>query len=584
MNKSEFIENLLIYKNLTFLKLEGNIFYYRCNFCNREFNASWDSNNFAKSLGIMGCKSCCKEYSNHYKAKILEGQNIFTRKELASILGSDPANVSGLVKSSGVKEKKLGNFYYILAKDLDKIKHHYFKTRSDKVSDARKNIISSSGKEGFMSYKDVATQLQVKVGRVSEYVKRLGIFHEQVGIEHFIRVKDVQTISNYLGSLKDPNYVKNVKNNQLKKDLVEIHKLNLKTIKEVSKDLKLDASTISLMCRDFNLGRPYKNYRLLSYSDIKTIKEKRDFFSGGKSQKEKDLLDFTQSIYKGEILPNYRKLLDGKELDIYIPEKNLAIEFNGVYWHSDKAQLGVKDIPNSYQRQYAKYRHLEKSEKCKEKGVRLIHIFEHDWNLRKDIVKDIISQALGTNYVKVYARKCELKDIDLNMYKDFLNQNHLQGYSWADFRKGLFLEDKLVEVIGIRTKGNHSKESELVRLCTRKGLKVLGGFSRLLKSFGKPLVSYIDISTFSGGGYDAVGFRIVKKNPPVYFYVNLITSSVEPRYNYMRNCIERKFKKGELKYWNAKETEEVNMYKNGFARIWNCGTYKVFWDPKAKHV
>ena len=204
--------------------------------------------------------------------------------------------------------------------------------------------------------------------------------------------------------------------------------------------------------------------------------------------------------------------------------------------------------------------------------------------LRKDIVKDIISQALGTNYIKVYARKCELKDIDLNTYKNFLNQNHLQGYSWADFRKGLFLEDELVEVIGIRTKGNHSKESELVRLCTRKGLKVLGGFSRLLKSFGRSLISYIDVSTFSGGGYDAVGFRIVKKNPPVYFYVNLITSSVEPRYTYMRKCIERKFKKGELKYWNAKETEEINMYKNGFARIWNCGTYKVFWDPKAKHV
>lgn len=77
-------------------------------------------------------------------------------------------------------------------------------------------------------------------------------------------------------------------------------------------------------------------------------------------------------------MKNDKKVLNGKELDIYIPSKNLAIEYNGLYWHSDKATLEKNDIPNKETRMYAKYRHIEKTKLCKEKNIRLIHIFEDD--------------------------------------------------------------------------------------------------------------------------------------------------------------------------------------------------------------
>ena len=90
------------------------------------------------------------------------------------------------------------------------------------------------------------------------------------------------------------------------------------------------------------------------------------------------------------------------------------------------------------------------------------------------------------------------------------------------------------------------------------------------------MTSYIDRSTFDGKGYYAVGFTKLRENKPSYFYVK--TYFREPRYHYMRKNIEKKFNEGILEYWNPKETEELNMYKNGYSRVWDCGTIVVKWQ------
>lgn len=146
----------------------------------------------------------------------------------------------------------------------------------------------------------------------------------------------------------------------------------------------------------------------------------------GTSRKEQELVDFIKSFYAGKIEQNNRSILDGKELNIYIPKHQLAIEFNGSYWHSENAGTSV-----NY--------HQQKTLACREKGIRLIHVFEHEWDFKKDKVKQLIRAALGQYNAKVYARKCEVKQIDSNQYSQFLDINHFQGSVNSAIRYGLFL-------------------------------------------------------------------------------------------------------------------------------------------------
>ena len=294
----------------------------------------------------------------------------------------------------------------------------------------------------------------------------------------------------------------------------------------------------------------------------------------GCSKGEKEIQDFLTSLGL-EFKIEDRLILDGKELDIYIPEKKLAIEYNGLYWHSDYNKSG-KLFPTEEEKKIAKYRHLEKTKLCEEKGIRLIHIFSDDWKFKKDILKSILKNALGFPEVKLFARKCQLRNITLDEYGEFLKENHLQGYSFADLRLGLFYEDTLVQCVGVNTHGTHSKEPELVRMCVKKGHSIIGGFSKLMSHLNlERVVSHVDISVFSGVGYEEVGFKPIKLNQPTYFYTK--GTIREPRYHFMRKHIEEKFKKGELQFFDPNLTEENNMYANGFARIWNCGTLKVEW-------
>lgn len=319
------------------------------------------------------------------------------------------------------------------------------------------------------------------------------------------------------------------------------------------------------------------NLSLLKEDDFLKIKEETKPLNF--SNKEKELVNYIKSIYDGEVVENDRGVLNGKELDIYLPEKNLAIEFNGLYWHSDTIGLKKGEIPSKSARLYAKHRHLEKTNACKEKGVRLIHIFEDDWDLRSEVVKSILYLQLSPPKEKIFARKCIIKELDSKTYRNFLETNHLQGYSPANIRLGLFYKDKLVECIGVKKGGTHSKEDELVRLCTIPYTRVLGGFSKLLKACNvNKLYSYVDAATFNGFGYEKSGFTVDKINPPVYFYT--MQSQRFPRNRFMRKNIENMYNQNKLKYWNPNETEEVNMYKNGFGKIWNCGTIRVKYENK----
>ena len=104
----------------------------------------------------------------------------------------------------------------------------------------------------------------------------------------------------------------------------------------------------------------------------------RDLIQYYPNLKENELVNIIKSFYKGEILENNNTLLDGKEIDIYLPNLKLGIEFNGNYWHCDK----LKEI--SY--------HKNKSLFAESKGIRLIHIWEWEWSQKSDILKQFFKR------------------------------------------------------------------------------------------------------------------------------------------------------------------------------------------------
>ena len=281
------------------------------------------------------------------------------------------------------------------------------------------------------------------------------------------------------------------------------------------------------------------------------------------SLEEKELLKWIKSIYSGEVIENNRKLIFPYELDIYIPDKHLAIEFNGNYWHSI--------IKNTNE-----YYHQEKTLKCKEEGIRLIHIFEYEWINKQEICKSIIKSAIGLYDKKIYARKCIVKDISVNDYKDFLEENHLQGSINSSIRYGLYYNDELVSVIGFGKSRFKKDEMELHRFCSKIHYQIIGAFSKLIKHSNViNFITYVDLAHFSGDGYKSLGFQEMSITKPNYKWVK--------GYEFLNRFITQKYKLKELlkEKYDENLTESENMEMNGYTKIYDSGNIKFIYNKTA---
>ncbi len=229
--------------------------------------------------------------------------------------------------------------------------------------------------------------------------------------------------------------------------------------------------------------------------------------SKNKSIKEKEIVIWLNSL-DIEIVSNNRKILKGKELDIFIFSYNLAIEFNGLYHHSDNFKN------NTY--------HLEKSLICLEQGIDLIHIWEDEWIYKKDIVKSIISNRIGLISKKIYARCCDVRIVNcFETLESFLNNNHIDGYVKSDINIGLYYNNELVCLMCLKSIENNF---EIVRNCSKLNYTVIGGVSKLFSYFKKnyffdEVISYTDFRLFSGKMFGYLGFVNQYLTKPDYFLI-----------------------------------------------------------------
>lgn len=279
-----------------------------------------------------------------------------------------------------------------------------------------------------------------------------------------------------------------------------------------------------------------------------------------KSSEETEIVVFLESLGITNIIRNSRKILPSKrELDIFLPDYNLAIEYNGVYWHHED----VDHITRSY--------HCDKFKECASQGIQLITIFSTFWKSKKEIVKSVLASKLGFCQTTAYARKCKVVTVDTATLKQFLNTTHIQGYTTSSYNYGLTFNDQIVAVMTFgRTRTGIGKSEdgfELIRFAS-KG-RVVGGASKLLKHFisqhlPNKIISYSDNEWSTGNLYSTLGFTLETEIKPSYWYVAPREEKLMHRYNFAKHKLVEKG-------YDATQTEREITKQMGLLRVWDCG-------------
>lgn len=261
-----------------------------------------------------------------------------------------------------------------------------------------------------------------------------------------------------------------------------------------------------------------------------------------------------------------RKILDGKEIDLLDTNLNIGIEYCGLYWHNEYSPQ-----PRLYSYHYDKYL------KCKEKGIKLLTIFEDEWLKNKEKCKSVIKSIVGIYENKIYARETKLVKVNKEIKKEFLNENHLFNNDKSNVCFGLVHSNH--GLVAVCTLGKHPRINDeklliLRRLCFKKDFQVVGGAGKLFaacKKWGidnnyEKIITWSDNRWSSGKIYEILGFNVESILPPDRSYVDI----KRPVVRYSKQSIKK-----ENTYCPENKTEKEWATEHGLARIWDCG--KIRW-------
>jgi hypothetical protein len=291
----------------------------------------------------------------------------------------------------------------------------------------------------------------------------------------------------------------------------------------------------------------------------------------GESKGEMELYNHIKSLYTGEIIKNDRITLNGKEIDVYVPDLGVAFEFNGIYYHSE---LFID-----------KNKVLDKKNSLSKMGISLINIWEDEWDLKGEIIKSRISSIFGLNE-KIYARKCQIKEISGKEERDFLLKNHIQGYVPSKIKMALIQNG---EIVCLMTFGGYRKslgknsiegEYELLRFCNRLNTSTIGGASKLFKEFIKrynpeKVISYQNNSWNTGNLYSNLEFEKIGITPSNYHW-----AKGNVRFNRFNFRKDKLIKQG----YDPNKTEWEIMEERGYYRIWDLGNIKWEYTKNPRQV
>lgn len=404
-----------------------------------------------------------------------------------------------------------------------------------------------------------------KIENHMEKVKETSL--KKYGVAHFNMSEEVQNKRKETNILKYG--VENPAQNDLVKDkiksswrnVVESNPEKYPVISMVNNSNRLwemieQGFSLSCIAKELDVNRLSLNKALLS-SDVRD--KYRQLYSYPKTQKQREIYDYIKSMGFDDVVFNDNSII-GLELDIYVPSVKIAIEFNGSYWHSEAI------VP----KESARNKHFNKMKICERNGIRLIQIFEKQWEDKKRQILSFMRSACGKNINRIGARECSISH---DPQHAFVDEFHIQGKPiGVEFWVNLLHNGIIVGSMSISShhrKGSNGDEAVLSRMVFRDNFTIAGGASRMLslavdwcrQSGYKKLVTWSDSLITNGKSYEKMGFSIDKVYGPDYFY-----------WDVKNNCYRSKQsqKKSATKCPDGM-TERDWCWERGLYRIWDCG-------------
>jgi len=353
---------------------------------------------------------------------------------------------------------------------------------------------------------------------------------------------------------------------------VKVHDEVYNDILEKTKEIDTDNINERIYCYLNDIKNPPKcscgnnlSFKNMSYGYFKSCsKDCSDNITKipivHKSDKRQVADEFVEWLNSLEL--NYecdKKINSRYTVNFFFPDFKIAIDYVELYGGSELF--------------YNKKHKINKLLYLKKQGIQLVTVFENEWKEKQDIVKSIISAKVKKFKLRVYARQCDLMEISQEDYKNFVLENHVQGYVAGKIKLGLFYNGELIQICSFGKSRFKKNEVELIRSCSRKYCQVVGGFSRLINYFVKEynirtIVSFADLRYFDAHGY--IDWEIIDVCNPNYWYWDQKHMGVESRIKYQKHKLPEL-----LEHFDIKKTEVENMYDNGFIRIWDCGNFKL---------
>jgi len=482
------------------------------------------------------CKHCS------VKTVLFKNINVGFKTYCSSACGYNDPDLKDARKNTMLK--KYGVVHALQVKEI-----------AQKISEQNKVLFSKDG----AGRKNYESTMQKKYGVTNPM--EIKDFREKISISHSMRsVGDVaetvaKTQQTKLRKYGDSTYNNTVKSKEtLKIKYGVMHPNQLKcspswlAIKNKKQFLEETLPYLHplKLARDYNLAFSTV-YNLVNKFQLKDLVRKT--FNA-----EYEIEQFVTSLQL-KIKTNDKAILEGKEIDILIPEKNIGIEHNGIYWHSE---LQGKD---------EKY-HLNKTILAEKKGIQLIHIFENEWLEKQEIVKSIISSSCDIFSKEIIVENCVIAEISTAEKNYFLEENHLQGIDSSTIHLGLLFQSELV---GVMTFGNSRFDTkhqfEMYRFCIKSGVQIIGAASELLLYFKKvytphSIIAYVNRRFSNEKFYEKIGFTKLEETAPSCLYFGKQINGLIDMEQFQKYCLE-----------NNTTTEWENVKNNGYNRIWDCGNY-----------
>lgn len=451
------------------------------------------------------------------------------------------ANKKARSKSSETNQERYGGHYMKLDKFKDRVAATNMQKYGGKAPAHSKDIIKKMQATNMERYGSINAQGNAIVRAKSEAtsIKNYGVLHpmkseevkaklKQTFVDNYgvdnptkdpkIRAKQLETLQNNHGVI-NPMQIESVKE-RAKQTWIENYgvdhplkdpEIMQRAIKNslIARGMPLKDEVLPKLIeylknpnnRDVLSSTKFESTMKISYSTaFRWLRESgnEDLIPRPKlqSSQEQELFEWISSIYSGDIIQSDRTQLKPKEIDIYLPELKLGIEYNGLYWHSELRR--------------DKNYHFDKRVQAEQKGITLIQINSDEWSHKQDIVKSLILAKLGLLQTRVYARKTEVKRVPQKQALEFLQQNHLMGSSRGTSNLGLYSG---LELVCIATYKKHGNQTELVRFCSKLNHSVIGGLSKLLRRLPKTTItSFVDLRYANGASLKTLGFELMNQS------------------------------------------------------------------------